>query len=79
MHMLWNCPTVKQFWQDIVIDPTAILNTEIALCPIVCLLGVEMDGIRSRNMQHILSLAILVEKRLSLSIGRNAKKKKASV
>ena len=33
MHMLWYCPAVKQFWQDIVNDLTAILNTEVALCP----------------------------------------------
>ena len=31
-----------------------------------CLLGVEMDGTRSRNMQHILSLAFLVAKRTIL-------------
>ena len=45
LHMLWNCPAVKPFWQDIVNDITPVLNTDIALCPIVCLLGVEMDGI----------------------------------
>ena len=39
MHMLLNCPAVKQFWQDIVNDVTPVLDTEIALCPIVCLLG----------------------------------------
>ena len=64
MHMLWYCPAVKQFWQDIVNDLTAILNTEVALCPMDGHSG--MDGIRSRNMQHILSHAFLVAKRTIL-------------
>ena len=66
MHMLWNCPAVKQFWQDIVNDLTSVLNTGITLCPIVCLFGTEIDGTLTRNIQHIFSLAFLLAKRTIL-------------
>lgn len=63
MHMLWYCPAVKQFWQDIVDVLNSIFNNGIMLCPIVCLFGVDIDGIQSKNIQHVCSLAFMVAKR----------------
>lgn len=65
-HMLWNCPAVKQFWQDIVNILNSVFNTCITPCPIVCLFGSGIDGIHARNMQHAFSLAFLVAKRTIL-------------
>ncbi len=79
VHMLWNCPAVQQFWHDIANDLTTVLNTGIALCPIVCLLGVEMDGIQSKKLQHILSLAFLVAKRTILINWKERKDNRFSI
>lgn len=65
-HMLWNCPAVKQFWQDIINKLNSVFNICITPCPIACLLGNEIDGVQARKIQHVLCLAFLVAKRTIL-------------
>lgn len=45
---------------------SVILKEDIPICPQVCLLGGEVDGVKSAETQHLLTLAFLSVKRIIL-------------
>ena len=66
IHLLWQCPQIKQFWAGVQNILCTILRVNVSICPEVCLLGLKLDGIESKALQHLLSLAFLSVKRIIL-------------
>lgn len=44
-HLLQQCPSVRGFWNKVVLTLSSILKVKIPLCPLVCLLGIMLRNI----------------------------------
>uniref|UniRef100_A0A667ZNP8 Reverse transcriptase domain-containing protein n=1 Tax=Myripristis murdjan TaxID=586833 RepID=A0A667ZNP8_9TELE len=66
IHMLWHCPEIRKFWEGVQNTLCSIINDDVLMCPEVCLLGAKMDGVKSEEIQQLLTLAYLSVKRIIL-------------
>jgi hypothetical protein len=64
IHLLWNGPSIKRFWKDVICNLSYILKVKIALCPLICLFGRRAANIEATLMQHIIALAFMSVKRI---------------
>ena len=48
IHLLWQCPQIKQLWAIVQNILCSILNVDVSICPEVCLLGLKVDGVESK-------------------------------
>lgn len=66
INLLWQCPQIKQLWDGVQNILCSILSVDISICPEVCLLGLKLDEVESKVLQHLLSLTFLSVKRIIL-------------
>ena len=57
IHMLWHCPAVKSFWEDVVHTVSLMLKIELSPCPLICLSGYRAAQLRSKRDRKIAGLS----------------------
>lgn len=66
IHLLWDCPAVKSLWLEVHALLTELLDVDLPLSPIVCILGNKPDNVTCPMSIHLWALACLSVKRLIL-------------
>uniref|UniRef100_A0A3B4VFF8 Reverse transcriptase zinc-binding domain-containing protein n=1 Tax=Seriola dumerili TaxID=41447 RepID=A0A3B4VFF8_SERDU len=61
IHLLWHCPETKTFWLKVRDYLCTLFERNFSSCPVVCLLGNKIDGVISKELQHLVHLAFLSE------------------
>uniref|UniRef100_A0A8C6ULD3 Reverse transcriptase n=1 Tax=Neogobius melanostomus TaxID=47308 RepID=A0A8C6ULD3_9GOBI len=66
IHLLWQCPEVKNFWGKIKDALCQTFKVNFQLCPAVAILGKNVEGVNSKITQKLIALAFLSAKRTIL-------------
>ena len=73
IHLLWSCPSIKQFWSNVVGVLTDMMDVQIPLCPTFCLLGIKHENVKSNVVHKLVHLGFLSAKRIILMNWRTQK------
>lgn len=63
-HIFWDCPKIQEFWKCVKKEINKILEVEIPLDPVVCLLGALSKKMYNEEERYVLRILLLIAKKM---------------
>lgn len=65
VHLMWSCPKTQLYWEKICVTICRVVNTNVKLSPLQCILGLPVEDPKIRQYAKLIS-SLLYSARLTL-------------